>query len=67
MDMTGWKTKLGAGGMIATGLGMCLGGLSAGGSEVGFNPDWVLFGEGIAMINLGIATLGIGHKIEKAK
>ena len=64
--MTGWKTKYGGYGLIATGFGTCIGALMAGAPEAGFTPDWTMFGVGVASISLGLQGIGIGHKIEKA-
>lgn len=56
--MTGWKTKVGGIGMILTGAGMVASGLVDG--------DFERIVEGITLAAAGFATLGIGHKIEKA-
>ena len=59
--MTGWKTKLGGAGMILSGLGMLIGGYVA-------NPiNGEMMAEGVTLISAGLAAIGIGHKIEKAK
>lgn len=58
--MTGWKTKLGAGGVICTGLGTLIAGLVA-------DPmDGQMIGAGLIMIFGAWEGLGIAHKIEKA-
>jgi hypothetical protein len=57
--MTGWKTKIGAAGLILTGLGTVIAGV------VDEPMDGELITTGIALISTGLATFGIGHKIEK--
>jgi len=57
--MAGWKTWLAAIGMIATGVGLVIGGFLA-------DPqNWEMVQNGITMILAGLALIGIGHKIEK--
>jgi hypothetical protein len=57
--MTGWKTKLGGVSMILTGLGLVIKGV------VETEGDSIT--EGISLLGMGFAALGIGHKIEKAR
>ena len=57
--MKGWKTKLGGVSMIRTGLGLAIKGLVEG------EGDSIT--EGISLLGMGFAAIGIGHKIEKAK
>ena len=57
--MTGWKTKLGAVGIAATGVAMIVEGL------VGEAVDPTKVWEGITIISGALAVVGIGHKIEK--
>ena len=59
--MTGWKTKLGGAGLILSGAGMVIAGVL----EEPINGS--MMSQGIALIGAGLAALGIGHKIEKAK
>jgi hypothetical protein len=59
--MTGWKTKYGGAVVIVTGLGICM-------TAISFDPfavDGEKITAGVGMIGAGLATLGIGHKIEK--
>jgi hypothetical protein len=58
--MTGWKSKLGGAGMIATGIGMVISGLLA----QPMDGDMVF--KGFAMVGGGITAIGIAHKIEKS-
>ena len=55
--MGGWKTWTGSIGLFFTGGAIILNCVSSG--------DYSRFGEGLASIFTGIASLGIGHKIEK--
>jgi hypothetical protein len=58
--MTGWKSK-------ASGIGQVLGGISL--ALIGFGEEVISFEKiaaGWAMIMLGLGTLGIAHKVEKA-
>ncbi len=57
--MKGWKTKLGGVSMILTGLGMAIKGLLEG------EGDSIT--EGVSLLGMGLAAIGIGHKIEKAR
>ena len=59
--MTGWKTKLGGAGLILSGLGAVIAGFVA----EPMNGEMIV--AGIGMISTGLAAIGIGHKIEKAK
>ncbi len=56
--MTGWKTWAAGIGMILTGAGMVAAALSG-------NAD-ISMAAGIETMLLGLAALGIGHKIDKA-
>jgi hypothetical protein len=56
--LTGYKTKIGAAGLILTGLGMVAKSLSE-----GFN--WTELSDGIGIALTGLAAWGIGHKIER--
>jgi len=56
--LTGYKTKLGAAGLILTGLARIANSLSE-----GFN--WSEISEGIGIVAAGFAAWGIGHKIER--
>lgn len=61
MNISGWKTKYGAIGLILTGVATCV-------SAVTFEPfsvDGEQFTAGVTMIAGAITALGIGHKIEK--
>ena len=59
--MGGWKTKLGAAGVICTGVGMVIGGFVA-------EPmDGQMIGAGLIMIFGALEGVGIAHKIEKTK
>jgi len=57
--MKGWKTWSGGIGLVLTGVGIILKGLSEG------TFDGMT--EGIGFISSGFAVIGIGHKIEKAE
>ena len=57
--LTGYKTKLGAAGLVLTGLARIAQTLSEG----GFN--WPEISEGIGLVAAGFAAWGIGHKIER--
>ena len=56
--MKGWKTKAGAIGMILAGVSKIMDAI-AGGTLEGIE-------EAIILVSMGLGTLGIGHKIEKA-
>jgi hypothetical protein len=59
LQMSGWKTKAGGIGLIATGIGILINCYSSG--------NWEDAGQGIAAITAGLAAIGIGHKVEKGK
>ena len=65
--MGGYKTWVAGFGLIATGAGMVLSAIlpALGGDLVGV--DWPTVQSGIAMMGAGLAAIGLGHKIEKAK
>lgn len=56
--MTGWKTKAAGYGAILSGVGMIITAFVTG--------EYGSIEGGIALIAGGLATLGIGHKIEKS-
>jgi hypothetical protein len=56
--LTGYKTRLGAIGLMLTGLGMVAKSLSEGFS-------WGEISDGIGLALTGLAAWGIGHKIER--
>ncbi|MBW2178789.1 MAG: hypothetical protein JRG81_00210 [Deltaproteobacteria bacterium] len=58
--MTGWKTKLGSGGVLCTGVAMIIAGFV--GEPV--NPDKMY--QGAMVCFSALTALGIGHKVEKA-
>lgn len=62
--MSGWKTKAGATGMILMGLGTMIAGIMEFVEGVPTGAEKVQ--TGFFMVTGGLATLGIGHKIEKA-
>ena len=55
--MTGWKTWAAGIGMVLTGLGMIASAITSGEGTVT---------EGINVALMGLAALGIGHKVEKS-
>jgi hypothetical protein len=57
--MKGWKTWAAAIGAFATGISMIIAGVS--GDAIDPNKIW----EGILVCAGALATVGIGHKIEK--
>jgi len=57
INMKGWKTLAGGIGLILSGLGLVVQGITAG--------DLTKVQEGIVLISLGLGGIGIGHKIEK--
>jgi len=59
--LTGYKTILGALAAMLTGLALVARSLSANDVDV----DAVL--RGISMVGVGLAALGIGHKIERKR
>lgn len=56
--LTGYKTKLGAAGLVLTGLARIATSLSD-----GFN--WAEISEGIGLVAAGLAAFGIGAKIDR--
>ena len=60
--MKGWKTKVGAIGLVLTGIGTVIGGIDF---ET-FAVDSDKLTTGFGMIGAGLTAFGIGHKIEKA-
>ena len=70
VGLQGWITALGGIGMIAVGVGTIL--VTLGGVAVNFkDTDWAVVGasckSAFAMIAAGIATLGLGKKLDKIK
>ncbi len=58
--MKGWKTKVGAVGVICTGIGLVIGGLTA-------EPiNGEMLAAGLVVIFGAFEGYGIAHKIEKA-
>ena len=62
--MSGWKTKTAATGMILMGLGTMIAGVMEFLDGVPTGAEKVQVG--FFMVTGGLATMGIGHKIEKA-
>ena len=56
--MKGWKTWAGGGALIFTGIGIFF--------DCVVSGNYTELNEAIPMIGLGLATFGIGHKVEKA-
>lgn len=55
--MQGWKTKLAGIAGILTGVGMAISGL--------VNGEFDSVKEGVMLIIASLATIGIGHKVDK--
>ncbi len=63
--MTGWKTKIGGIGMIATGIGALANAALNNFDPVAIKDSITMIAAGISAFG-GLAAIGIGHKIEKA-
>ena len=65
--MTGWKTRVAGLGLIFSGAGTVLSGIIPALSGDLAGVDWQTVQGGITMMGMGLAAIGLGHKVEKAK